>query len=134
MADLRSLAESEIVRRHAFFVDWYTGRASDADMDACARSFAPDMRIIWPDASEHDREPLIERLRAGRGRSPDDFAIEVIMHHALDLGPDLVLITFDEHQVSGGESNARRATALFSRDDDAPEGVVWRYLHQTWIA
>lgn len=133
MESMTDRAEAEIVSRHRFFVDWYTGKAPDSAMDTCARTFAPDMRMIWPDATEHDREPLIELLRKGKNSHPEDFAIEVDMRHSMQLSPELVLVTFDEHQNSNGERNSRRATAVFSRDDNAPEGVVWRYLHQTWM-
>lgn len=133
MSHMQELAWNEIVERHRFFVRWFTGTAQDGAIDTCARSFAADFRIIWPDGSEHDKAPLVELLRAARNTSGPDYAIEVVKHHAVDLTPDLVLITFDELQQTAEGPNARRATALFSRDADAPEGVVWRYLHQTWI-
>lgn len=134
MSDLQSLAEAEIVTRHAFFVDWYTGKANDGDMADCARSFASDFRMIWPDGTEHDRAPVLELLRGMRGTKDDAYAIEVAMRHAVQYAPDLVLITFDEHQWTAEGKNRRRATGLFSPDHDAPGGIVWRHLHQTWLS
>lgn len=134
MSDLQSLAKAEVVARHDFFVDWYTGKADDQDMEDCAHSFAPDFRMIWPDGAEHERDSVLELLRGMRGSKNDGYAIEVAMRYATQYNPDLVLITFDEHQWTADGKNLRRATALFSPDDRAPGGVVWRHLHQTWIS
>lgn len=133
MSNLQKRAEAEIVKRHAFFVDWFTGKADDQAMEDCARSFAPDFRMIWPDAAEHQRDPVTELLRGMRNTKGDEYAIEVVIRHAVQYSPDLVLITFDEHQWTAEGKNVRRAAALFSPDDGAPEGVVWRHLQQTWV-
>ena len=133
MSDLQHRAEAEIVARHAFFVDWYTGKAGDRAMADCARSFAPDFRMIWPDGTEHARDAVVDMLRGMGDTKGDEYAIEVAMRNAAMLAPDLVLITFDEHQWTAEGKNLRRASALFSPDAGAPEGVVWRHLHQTWI-
>ncbi len=134
MSDLQKLAEAEIFARHAFFVDWYTGKAVDQDMKDCADSFAPDFRMIWPNGAEHERDPVLELLRGMRGTKGDAYKIEVKMRHAAQYSPDLVLVTFDEYQWTPEGKNQRRATALFSPDPSVPGGVVWRHLHQTWIS
>lgn len=133
MSDLQTLAEAEVVMRHAFFVDWFTGKADEQAMADCARSFSPDFRMVWPDAAEHDRDPVVALLTGMRGTKGDEYAIEIKMRHAVLYSPELVLITFDEHQWTAEGKNLRRASALFSPDDGAPNGVVWRHLHQTWV-
>lgn len=135
MNDLKALAEAEVFSRHVFFVEWFTGRAPDEEMQKCIGAFAPDFRIIWPDASEHDCGPLMELLRGAKGKNASDFAINVEIHHTAQLSDELLLLTFDEHQFNGDTKlNSRRGTAIFSRDENAPGRVVWRYLQETWIA
>jgi len=53
---------------------------------------------------------------------------------ARELGEGIVLVVYDEHQVIDGQKSARRSSAVFSADPEAPEGVVWRQLQETWIS
>jgi hypothetical protein len=133
VSPLAALAEAEVRARHAFFVDWFTGRADDAAFDTCARAFAPDMRRIGPEGAVQDRAAVLAMLRAARSRHPAGFAITIAMGPAQDLAPGTVLVTYDEGQAIGPRRTLRRATAVFTADPAAPEGVVWRHLHETWI-
>jgi hypothetical protein len=133
MTSLAALAEAEVRARHDFFVDWFTGRADQAAFDTCARAFAPDMRRIGPEGAVQDRAAILAMLRAARAARPGDFAITIEMGIAQDLAPGTVLVTYDEGQVIGPRHTLRRSTAVFTADPAAPEGVVWRHLHETWI-
>ena len=72
-------------------------------------------------------------IRSARGKRPADFKIRVDLIAARQIGNDVALVVYDEHQVIDGEKSARRSSALFTADPDAPEGVVWRQLQETWI-
>lgn len=134
MSDLLTLAETEIRKRHVFFVDWYRGTAPDDAVDTCAASFAEDFRIIWPSGDYMERAPLLEALASARASTGPEFEIRIDIDHAVALSNDLCLMTFDEHQETKNGPNSRRGTAVFSRDAGAPNGVVWRHLQETWIA
>ncbi|OCW59463.1 DUF4440 domain-containing protein [Hoeflea olei] len=131
--DLIARAEAEVVNRHAFFVEWFTGRASEAELDTSLRAFAPDMVMIEPDASTIGQAEICAMIRAARGKRPHDFSIRVDLVSARMVAEDTVIVIYDEHQVIDGEKSARRSSAVFSADADAPEGVVWRQLQETWI-
>ncbi|WP_227268810.1 hypothetical protein [Roseobacter weihaiensis] len=133
MADLLTMAETEIRKRHEFFVDWYRATAAPDAMEDCAASFAPDFRIIWPSGGSMDRAPLLQALKDARGSTGNEFEIRIDINHAVQLSDALCLITFDEHQETAKGPNSRRGTAIFSRDARAPNGVLWRYLQETWI-
>ena len=126
-------AEAEVVARHDFFVAWFTGRADESAMDTSARAFAPDMRMIAPDGGIASSAEVVAMLRRARAILRDDFEIRVKLVESRLLSPELALVTYDEHQHRNGKRTARRSTALFSPDKDAPEGVVWRFLQETWI-
>jgi len=131
--DLLAAARAEVISRHAFFVGWFTGKLPDSAMEASARAFAPDMLMVVPDGQMITAEKVVAMLQGARAKREPDFAIRVDVLEARLLG-DAALIVYDEHQVAGGIKTARRASALFTADPGAPEGVVWRHLQETWIA
>ncbi|MCY0096703.1 DUF4440 domain-containing protein [Hoeflea ulvae] len=131
--DLIARAQAEVVNRHHFFVEWFTGRAGEAEMEISARAFAPDMLMIEPDGKIIRADEIVGMITSARGKRPADFEIRVDMVSARQIGNDIALVTYDEHQVIDGQKTARRTSAVFSADPEAPEGVVWRQLQETWI-
>ena len=132
--DLIARAQAEVVNRHHFFVEWFTGRASEAELETSLRAFAPDMVMIEPDANTIGRDEVVAMVTGARGKRPANFEIRVELISARLVGSDIVAVVYDEHQVIDGERSARRSSAVFSADPDAPEGVAWRHLQETWIA
>jgi uncharacterized protein (TIGR02246 family) len=133
MVDLIARAQAEVVNRHHFFVEWFTGRASEAELETSLQAFAPDMVMIEPDANTIGRDDIVAMVTNARGKRPADFEIRVELIAARQIGDDIALVIYDEHQVIDGQKSARRSSAVFSADPDAPEGVVWRQLQETWI-
>ena len=131
--DLRLAAPAEVIARHAFFVEWFTGRADAAAMEASARAFAPDMRMVAPDGRVMTTAQVVAMLRTAQATRAPDFQIAVVVHDLRIVG-ELALVVYDERQSTGGATTLRRSTALLSADAGAPEGAVWRHLHETWIA
>ncbi|MEQ8482689.1 MAG: hypothetical protein RIC18_18725 [Hoeflea sp.] len=131
--DLIERAKAEVINRHKFFVEWFTGRAPEAEMEASARAFASDMRMVEPDGSMIGADQVKAMLKGARGKRSVGFEIRVDLIEAHLVGSDAALVVYDEHQVVDGQKSARRSSALFSADKDAPEGVVWRHLQETWI-
>lgn len=130
--DILAAARAEVINRHAFFVGWFTGQLPEAAMAESARAFAPDMQMIGPGGTLATAGQVIAMLQSLRGQRGPDFAIRVEVLAARRLG-DMALIVYDEHQQVDGTKTARRASALFSADASAPEGVVWRHLQETWL-
>lgn len=131
--DLIAKAKAEVVNRHHFFVEWFTGRAPEAEMRSSLQAFAPDMIMIEPDGSMIGSDEVKAMVESARGKRSAEFEIRVDVIEARQLGEDTALVIYDEHQVIDGQKSARRSSALFSPAPDAPEGVVWRQLQETWI-
>jgi len=131
--DLIARAQSEVIKRHEFFVEWFTGRAAEDDLAISLRAFAPDMVMIEPDSNTIGTEEIVAMITSARGKRPADFEIRVELIAARQISEDVALVVYDEHQVIDGQKSARRSSAVFSADADAPEGVVWRQLQETWI-
>ncbi|MEM7566199.1 MAG: hypothetical protein AAF321_03110 [Pseudomonadota bacterium] len=132
-ASLVDKAAREIVERHDAFVAWFTGQGDDALIETMLRCFAPSMVMIGPDGVTIPHGPLMEGLRGERGRREPEFAITVDSVEPLWTSPDTVLMTYIERQFHQGQHTARRSTTLMLRDDDAPNGVVWAHVHETWL-
>lgn len=131
--DLVLRAQTEVETRHAFFVDWFTGRAGPAQMDHCATAFAPQMRMIRPDGTILHKADVVELIRRARNCMTGPFDIEIRIRAAETLSPDLALLVYDEYQQLDGLSNLRRSTALMQADSAAPHGVLWRHVQETWL-
>lgn len=131
--DLCAKARAEVVNRHTFFVEWFTGRAPETEMQSSLKAFAPDMTMVEPDGSMIGADEVKAMVEGARGKRPADFAIRVDVIETRQITEDAVLVIYDEHQVIDGEKSARRSSAMFSANADAPEGVVWRHLQETWI-
>jgi len=133
MTELETLAVEEVIARHRFFVTWFTGRGPDSALDEAARAFAADMRRIGPDARVQTADEVVAMLRSARGTRADGFAIGIDVQASRRLADGLALVVYDELQSDGAARTARRASAIFGADANAPGGVAWHHLQETWI-
>ncbi|SOB90764.1 DUF4440 domain-containing protein [Stappia indica] len=131
--DIAAAAAREIVARHEFFVDWFAGRLEDSAFAAALAAFDPDFHRIGPDGALQDHNGLTAMLAAARGRFAEGFAIAIEDVAVLRETGDDALMTYVERQEHAGRTTFRRAGALFSRNADAPLGVAWRFVQETWI-
>ena len=130
---LAALAEEEVRERHRFFVRWFNGEGPADALAASLRAFSPDFTRIAPDGAAMDRAALAAFLEARRGTANGAYATEVHDARALWQSADAVLVRYTERQVVSGRANARIASALFTPDPAAPNGVLWRHLQETAI-
>jgi hypothetical protein len=129
MSDLAEAARREILELHAVFVELFTGRSRN--LARCAAAFAKDFEMVTPSGARIDRRAIlagIEAARVGPG-----FRIEILEIRAVWERNDSVLLQYVEQQYRDGKITRRRSTALFEAFAEAPCGVVWRYLHETWM-
>lgn len=122
----------EITGLHAFFVEWFVGDREDARR--LERALAPGFEMVTPDGAVLGRETVLDRIRAGQGRhEPGAFDIDVRNVEVVDRGPTFALVRYEEWQTTAGEETGRVSTALFRPAADAPEGVAWSALQETWL-
>ncbi len=127
-------AWDEVVTRHAFFVDWFTGTGPETAMEKTALCFSADFQMISPEGAQIGCDAVLSMLQNARAsRVSGHFAIDVERRSTVALGHDLALVVYDELQRTDEGQTKRRSTALFTPDPHAPSGVVWRHLHETWI-
>jgi hypothetical protein len=131
---LFELASAEIIAFHRFFVAWYDAATADSvDFGRCEQVFAPEFHMIPPTGRIYDRTETIEFIRANRASFNGDFAIDIENIHTFWQDDEMILLTYVEKQDRRGEKTARQASAYFIRHSSAPNGVQWRYLHESWM-
>ncbi len=128
-------AVQEVERLHAFFVGWLGGtiERKSAAFAACAGALAAGFVHIDPDGAVADREALLERLEEAHGRLGEDFRISIRNPRARALDNDLCLVVYEEWQARPEGEKGRVSTALMRRDTEAPAGLAWLHVHETWL-
>lgn len=128
----------EVFELHRFFEEWFDGRVADdeATFARVADALGEGFLLVSPDGTREPRERVIGDLRAAYGRwteeHPGRIWIEDVEVRYSD--PDRALVVYVEWQESGGVTRGRISSALFGRSGDAPNGVVWLHLQETWLS
>lgn len=130
---LADRAQSEILSRHRYFVDWFTGRAEVDTLERAAGAFHPRFTRIGPDGGIQSRSAVIDALAAAQGTHRPDFRIEIAIEDVFAVGDEAVLVCYVELQSTAEQWTARRCSALFVADWSSPEGAAWRWLQETRI-
>jgi len=124
--------EREIVELHQFFQDWYRGR-DDVDFERFNRALSPGFVIVMPDARILGREVIVDAVRQQRDSDPEArLEIRNVQLHM--AGKDHAVLTYEEWQGRGGDPmRGRLSTVVFTFDNDAPNGLIWLHVHETWL-
>jgi hypothetical protein len=129
MTPLAINAIEEIKSLHAALLDLFTGRSRD--FKRCANAFAADLSMITPDGVRLDRTAILASFK--RATAAPDFRITINDIRLIGEWGDSVLLQYVEEQYRDCKTTRRLSTALLTAEAKAPCGVVWRYLHETWM-
>lgn len=127
-------AVEEVRRLHDAIGAWFRGETDD--LAPFADAMADEFRIVSPDGTTSDREAVIAGLRGARGAHAGEtppFRVEIRDPEVRASPGDCRLVAYEEHQRAGGEWTGRASTALLRPADDAPAGVEWVHVHETWL-
>lgn len=124
----------EIEGLHAFFEEWLAGRLPDtaAAFARVEAVLAPDFTLVGPDGQEADRATMAKALRELWNTRPavriwiEDFRL-------LAAAPPLLVVRYEEWQEGSAGNSVRVSTAIFRIAPDAPNGVAWERVHETWM-
>lgn len=132
---LRARCEDEVLELHRFFQDWMRG-APEVNGEAFSRVsevLGEGFQRIAPDGSVEGRSEILASLRAAHGSKSAGFAIRIERCRFRSGGRSLGVVTYEEWHDEGDEKRGRMATAVFRGRGDAPNGVEWVHLHETWM-
>jgi hypothetical protein len=126
-----TVCEREVEGLHAFFESRFTGQGGE--MDRARRALGADFEVVTTAGELQSRETILSGIESAEGTYAPGFAIEIRNVEVVDRTDDRCLVRYEEHQSGGEEDTARVSTALFGPDPDAPEGVRWIHLQETWL-
>jgi len=131
-------AQREVREFHEFIEDWLAGRPEQdgGRFDRAEAVLPDDFEIISPSGERRDGERIRSDLRGGHGASADSdpaFRIRIENARVRVEREDECLLTYEEWQRRDGDWTGRVSSALFRRRADAPNGVEWAHLHETWL-
>lgn len=135
MSNLFDNCHREVVELHEFLAQWLAGNIADTSR-ARARfeqAFAPECILIAPTGVIDGPSMLQQRLIKAHGVSPGmDIRVEDFLPvWSLDK---FALVQYTEWRHWNGQATGRISSVLFGAGSEAPNGVVWRYIHETWLA
>jgi type 2A phosphatase activator TIP41 len=129
---MEEACRNEIERLHAFFVQWFTGAICKEEFSDAV--FSENMCRIDPFGTMVNRSQLIQTLlEAYACHEGRQFSIEIRNPRLVWNQEQTCLMTYEEWQLLDGESKSRRSTALFQSKEEAPCGVEWVHLQETWM-
>lgn len=124
----------EIESLHAFFVDWFTGETAKDTHDRVERALGSEFEMVTPSGTRREYADVVDSIRDGYDdRESDAFDIEIRNVETRYSVDDHALVRYEEWQETPNETTGRLSTVLFENDPDAPGGVVWLDLHETWL-
>jgi len=126
--------ETEIVRLHNFFVDWFTGTVPQT-----AEAFAPfkepmspQFAIISPQGLSTDCGQLVDSLWKSHNLIPN---IRIWIKNVTvkqQIG-DISIVTYEEWQERDGKTTSRVSTVIFQPFDHPQYPLKWLHVHETWM-
>ena len=125
-----------MVELHDFLRDWLTGALprTEAAFARFKDALGAELVVISPRGTETGRAAIIDELEASHGAvQATDFEIWIENYRCRRVFGDLALVTYEEWHRLDDETSARLTTALYRRRDDAPAGVEWLHVHETWL-
>lgn len=128
----------EVLEVHQLIEDWFNGVVpkSDAALARFTSVMAPELSVVMPSGRVVDRDGLIARFFELHGWWADSTPPGRIRIESLrcDIQSDrLAIASYEEWQRYRDVERGRVATAIFRARPDAPNGLAWLRLHETWL-
>jgi hypothetical protein len=131
---------SEIVRLHAVFDGWLSGRAAP-DGEALRKveaALGPTFSMVPPNGRRLDRAGVIGWLAGAHGSRGAAFRIWIEEAALIIRHGDTAIFSYDECQHMDGKDTRRKATVVFALDkwhgQTLPRNLIWLAVHETWVA
>lgn len=128
-------AEREVVELHRFFQSWFTGAVerSEEEYERVVNALADDFLFVTPDGGTADRDGILKQVESSWGARPPGFSVWIQQVRVRWASAEVCLLTYEEWQSDVSETRGRLSSALFRKNPEAPLGVEWVHLHETWL-
>ena len=130
----------EIIELHCFFEDWFGGYCENSEQVFSERlldRMHADFSIILPGGMMIDGAGFWPEFMKLYGSNPD-FHISIRdVRQKPQVADSVNTVTYQEWQrnarQSRPENNGRLSSATFIADAQAPNGIKWFHVHETWL-
>lgn len=122
----------EIVELHEFFEGYFLGAIGADDVGRLEAALTPEFTIVGPGGRESTRAQTVAAIREAHAHT-SQLKVTITDARLLVALPDVVIARYVEHHEVAGTTNERVSTVVFDRASDAPNGVRWRTVHETWL-
>lgn len=120
----------EITEVHKVFESYFLGTSND--LSRVEAVLADDFTFVGPDANSTNRAGTIAALVAGYSHT-ESLTIRIADARLVLETDALTVAEYVEEHVLTERTNRRFSTVIFSRAPGAPNGLLWRRVHETWI-
>lgn len=141
--------ETEIVRLHDFFVDWFTGQVPDSDEEfqRVQGALMENFHLVAPSGTMMPREKLLVGLKTAYASRPHGlFGIAIknvqVLHHSIgdNNNNSMWVVSYEEWQTADGTETARLSTVCLQESKSNSDGAGynngmfrWIHVHETWM-
>ncbi len=129
---MRRRCEQEVVELHQFFEDWFCGRVDDFARAEAALS--EDFTLVSPRGTTTSRDALLDHIKSNHGgRAEQNFSIRIENFELRHVEFGLAVVTYEEWQTLDEREAGRVSSAVMRVDANAPCGVRWIHLQETFL-
>lgn len=125
---------AEVRRLHDVIEAWFL--AETDDLAPFSDALADEFHIVSPSGVTRSKTDIVASMADARGRYADATPpFEVRIENAtvrVEAGASW-LVTYEEHQRVDGDWEVRTSSVLLRERADAPAGIEWVHLHETWL-
>ena len=130
----------EVIDLHRFFEDWFGGYCENGEQafrQGLQERMHENFNIIMPGGMMIYGADFWPEFRKLYGSNPDfHISIRGLRRQPL-VSDSIYLVNYQEWQrnalQSTPQNNGRLSSALFVAAQDAPNGVKWFHVHETWL-
>lgn len=126
--------KKEVFDLHRYFQDWFRGDIANnsGNQQRLSNSFDPLCELVTPNGSIDSFDAINGRFMEAYKVFPDA-KVWIDGFVPMSVTEDRVLVKYKEWREIDGVTTVRMSSCLFSKEDTAPNGVKWLYIHETWL-
>ena len=137
--ELTNNCVAEVIRIHQLFEQWFQGsiERTTENYSQVTSAILDDFSQVTPDRRYWEREVLFPKLEQSHGmysESKPIFRLWIKNPRAIMLkGGNYCLAIYEEWRRLDGVERGYITTAILKRSAEAPSGVKWLHLQETWL-
>ena len=131
--------KTEIEELHLFFEQWYNGLIdkTTAKFERVTKVLHPKFLLISPNGQKLSREEILQVVWDAHGsRAQFDIPMRIWIknYQFRQISDSLFLAIYEEWQTIDNTDKGRVSTALFMKQKNNFQDLIWFHGHETWLS